>query len=319
MRQLVLTAVKLAISAALLYFALSRMNFASIGGRFNRIEFGWLAAAMGIALLQTGLGAIRWQWVAQECGAALAPGQALRFNLIGFFLNQVLPSTVGGDAARIWLLAQTGAGGWKATYSVLLDRFIGVLALTALVAIGLYWSLGLIKNSVGQITLVVIGLGGLAGGAAFLMLGRWRALDRWRMTRRLAEMAALARGMLLSRNTGPQIVLLSLLIQVMTACIAWCLAQAVAAQFEFLHAFLLVLPVMLIATVPISIAGWGVRESALVLAFSYAGLAEVDGLIVSVLLGCVMLAVGVIGGIAWLASPEGLGNLARWKSEELPP
>ena len=90
----------------------------------------------------------------------------------------------------------------------------------------------------------------------------------------------------------------------MTVLIAWSLARAVAAQFELAQSFLLILPVMLIATVPISIAGWGVRESALVLAFSYAGLAEVDGLIVSVLLGGVMLAVGVVGGIVWLASSE---------------
>jgi hypothetical protein len=98
----------------------------------------------------------------------------------------------------------------------------------------------------------------------------------------------------------------------MTAAIAWSLARAVEAQFEFVHALLLVLPVMLIATAPISIAGWGVRESALVLAFSYAGLPETDGLIVSILLGGVMFAVGIIGGIIWLASPES-PRISIWK------
>jgi uncharacterized membrane protein YbhN (UPF0104 family) len=304
MRQVVLIAAKLSVSAALLYFAVSRMNFASIGDRLNRLELGWIAAAMGLALLQTGVAAIRWQRVALTCGAALPPGQAFRFNLIASFFNQVLPSTIGGDAARIWLLARAGAGWKKATYAVLLDRFIGVLALTAMVAVGLYWSLGLIKNPAGQLMLVVIGLGGLAAGAAFLLLGHWRQLDRWRLTRRLAEMAVLARQMLLSRSSGPPIVILSLLIQVMTALIAWSLARAVAAQFEFVHALLLVLPVMLIATIPVSIAGWGMREGAMVLAFSYAGLAEVDGLIVSVLIGAVMLAVGVTGGLVWLGGSE---------------
>ena len=54
---------------------------------------------------------------------------------------------------------------------------------------------------------------------------------------------------------------------------------------NFADALFLVLPVMLIATIPISIAGWGLRESAMVLAFSFAGLAESDGLIVSILFG----------------------------------
>ena len=304
MRQLVLIALKLTVSAALLYFAISRLNLASLGDRLNHMELGWVAAALALALLQTGVSAIRWREVALACGAALAPRQALRFNLIASFFNQGLPSTVGGDAARIWLLARTGAGWWKATCSVLLDRFIGVLALTTLVAVSLYWSFGLIQNPVGRSTLAVIGLGGLLAGAAFLALGRWRWLARWTLTKRLAEMAVLARTMLFSANSGPRIVVLSLLIQFMTVLIAWSLARSVAAQFELAQSFLLILPVMLIATVPISIAGWGVRESALVLAFSYAGLAEVDGLIVSVLLGGVMLAVGVVGGIVWLASSE---------------
>ena len=188
-----------------------------------------------------------------------------------------------------------------------------------MIAAGLYWSLGLIKNPVGQIMLVVIGLGGLAAGVAFLMLAHWRLLDRWRLTRRLAEMAALARQTLFSRRIGPQIAILSLLIQVITALIARCLARAVAAQFELVQAVLLVLPVMLIATVPVSIAGWGVRESALVLAFSYAGLAEIAGLIVSALLGGVMRAVGDVGGVVWLANPESLRILAVRRSEQLPP
>ena len=65
---------------------------------------------------------------------------------------------------------------------------------------------------------------------------------------------------------------------------------------------------MLIATIPVSIAGWGVRESAMVLAFSYAGLAESDGLIVSILFGAASLAIGGIGGIVWVASGY------RWRS-----
>lgn len=47
------------------------------------------------------------------------------------------------------------------------------------------------------------------------------------------------------------------------------------------------------AAIPISIAGWGVREGAMMVAFSYAGLAENDGLIVSILLGAAMFVVGI--------------------------
>ena len=60
--------------------------------------------------------------------------------------------------------------------------------------------------------------------------------------------------------------------------------------------------VLLIATVPISIAGWGVRESSMMAAFAYAGLAESDGLTLSILFGAVSFVIGIIGGIVWISS-----------------
>jgi hypothetical protein len=70
--------------------------------------------------------------------------------------------------------------------------------------------------------------------------------------------------------------------------------------------------VLLISTLPISVAGWGVREKSLVLAFAYAGLSESNGFLVSVLLGATMIVVGLVGGIVWLTSPD------RAKTDEAP-
>ena len=99
--------------------------------------------------------------------------------------------------------------------------------------------------------------------------------------------------------------------------IAWCAAQSVDAPFQLWHALLLLPPVLLIASVPISIAGWGVRESTFVLAFSYAGLSEADGLVVSVLFGAAFFIAGLAGGLTWLLSSEP-GGLAAFKSEQPP-
>jgi uncharacterized membrane protein YbhN (UPF0104 family) len=71
-----------------------------------------------------------------------------------------------------------------------------------------------------------------------------------------------------------------------------------------LYSLFLVLPVMLIAVVPISIAGWGVREGAMIAAFAYAGLSQSDGLIVSLLYGAGNLVLGVAGGLVWIATSE---------------
>jgi hypothetical protein len=67
---------------------------------------------------------------------------------------------------------------------------------------------------------------------------------------------------------------------------------------------------MLITMLPISIAGWGVREATMMVAFGYAGLAPTDGTVVSILFGAVYFIVGGMGGLVWIFSAEkGAGKI----------
>jgi hypothetical protein len=93
-----------------------------------------------------------------------------------------------------------------------------------------------------------------------------------------------------------------MIIHLLTISAAWCCVKAIAAPVGFAHVLFLLPPVLLIATVPISIAGWGVRESGMIAAFAYAGLAESDGLTLSILFGGVGFIIGIVGGIVWIAS-----------------
>ena len=102
------------------------------------------------------------------------------------------------------------------------------------------------------------------------------------------------------RPSAARVVAVSLL----TVVAAWCAARSVAADLTLLSALFLVLPVVLVAVVPISIAGWGVREGAMVAAFDYAGLAASDGLIVSLLFGAGYLVLGIAGGLVWVTRQE---------------
>jgi len=299
-------ALRAAISLGLLYFALSGVNTAAIGARLADLKPVWLAAGIALAVVQLALLAPRWQRIAKACGTELPIGRALQLSLIAAFFNQVLPSSVGGDAIRIWLFARDGAGWARATHSVLLDRFIGVVGLAIVVVLCLPWSLTLVKDPIGRMALLAIGFGSIGAALAFVALGYlpWDFLQRIAPLRHLHQMSQTARQVLFRPADGSYVIGLSLLVHLLTAGIAWCAAQAVAAPFGFLDALVLVPPVILISIVPISVAGWGVREKSLVLAFAYAGLPESDGFLVSVLLGATALAVGLAGGVFWLTSSD---------------
>jgi uncharacterized protein (TIRG00374 family) len=310
MRRLLTFLVKAAISVLLLYLSLRRVNLGGIGQRLDGLDLRWMTFALFILCSQMLLLALRWREIIVTCGAKLSLATTLGYNFIGQFFSQVLPSTVGGDAVRTWLLARNGAGWPTATYSVLIDRAVGVVILAVLVVAFLPWTFNIIHEPIARAALVSIGFGALISAVAFLALGVFqhlRMMERWWLTRHLAIASRVAWSLCRS-VTGARVVALSFAIHLMTAIVAWCAAMAAHAAIDFVYVLFLVPPVLLIATIPVSIAGWGVRESAMVLAFSYAGLAESDGLIVSILFGVLNLAVGAIGGIAWVASGY------RWRS-----
>ena len=306
MRRLLLLAAKIAVSAALLYLAFARVDISAIGGRLQQARFAWLVALALILFLQIVLVAMRWRQIVLQCGAPLSMSAALRYMLIASFFNQTLPSTVGGDAARIWFVARTGAGWRRATYSVLVDRVVGLTVLVAIVIICLPWLLQLVRDPIGRASVLLVNGAGLLGTLVFLILGRlrWPWLERWWLTREIAGAAAAAYKLMTDARPASIVVGLSVAIHLMTITAVWCAARAVAVPLEFGYALLLVPPVVLVSTIPISIAGWGVREGAMMAVFTYAGLLDADGLIVSVLYGLGLFAVGAAGGLLWILSAE---------------
>jgi uncharacterized membrane protein YbhN (UPF0104 family) len=306
MRGFFLLAARILVSAALLYIAFRGINFAAIQSRLSQISVGWFLLAVLATIFQIFLGALRWREISAQCSAPLGTGQAFRYNMIGAFFNQTLPSTIGGDAMRLWLVRQTGAGWRSSTYSVLVDRAIGLIALALIVVVSLPWSYDLIANARGRLALLLVDIGAISAGLGFLVLGMlpWPWLKTFWLTRHIHACSVIANHVIFNRNSGPKVAVLSLLIHVMAVVIAWCAVRSVAASAAFEQLFMLIPPIMLITMLPISIAGWGVREATMMVAFGYAGLAQTDGTVVSLLFGASSFVVGAIGGLIWILSAE---------------
>jgi len=306
MRGFLIFTTRVLVSLALLYLALRGINFAGIQARLSQIKLLWIGLGVLVAIFQILLGALRWREISILSHAPLTDLQAFRYNMIGAFFNQTLPSSIGGDAVRLWLVNRTGAGWRAATYSILTDRAVGLIALALIIVGSLPWSYGMIADSNGRLALVFVDFAALFGGLGFLVLGRlpWSWLKRWWPTRHVRACSVIANQVIFNRKTGPKIALLSLSIHVLAVVIAWCAVRSIEAPADFEQLFMLTPPIMLITMVPISIAGWGVREATMMVAFGYAGLAQADGTMVSILFGVVYFIVGALGGLVWIFSAE---------------
>src|SRR5437879_10049852 len=218
MRRILLSTIEILFCAALLYPAPRKVRLSELASRINIASLGWVGMAIAVTFLQIFIGVLRWREVSAECGAPLGIMQATRFNLIGAFFNQTLPSSIGGDAVRLWLVARGGAGWRAATYSIFVDRAIGLIALAIMIVASLPWSYRLITDPNGRSALLLVAFAALAAGVGFLVLGRlqWPWLKRWWVTHHIHACAVIANRVIFSRKRGPKIAVLSLLVDVLT-------------------------------------------------------------------------------------------------------
>ena len=89
--------------------------------------------------------------------------------------------------------------------------------------------------------------------------------------------------------------------QTALSMIAFSLGTGIGLELSIIDYMILIPPTILAMTLPISIAGWGVREGTMVYLFGYVGVAPEAALTLSVLFGLVSMLPGFVGGVFWLA------------------
>ncbi len=231
-----------------------------------------------MGVLQTGLAALRWREVARGAGISLRPADAFRYTMIGAFFNQALPSSIGGDAVRLWLIRDR-AGLRAAAYTALVDRGIGLLVLAALIVIGLPFSPPLVHDNR---TIDTHHTGCcqpcVSVGLVLFGLVDWPWLRRFPPARHLHGCAQLAAHIIFNWRSFMSTTALSTANHILAAVLVYAAVQAIAAPATFGEILALALPVLLVCMLPLSIAGWGLREASMAAAFVSAGLSQGDGL-----------------------------------------
>lgn len=301
MRRSAAIAVKLCISVLLVWLVARNIEVDSLIERLRAL--GWLpiGAVAAASLTQLPLTALRWHAILAALGTGPRYLDSLRITAIGLFFNATLPAVIGGDAVRVFYARGLGMGLRTAIHSVLLDRLIALVALIVIAAIGLPWSLALVRDDAlrqGVILAVAFGLAGTAGLMLLDPIGR--RLTRWSIGRAIALFGADCARILHRPRPAARTLGLSGCVHLLDIAKAYAVGVALATPLDPAAAILLVPPVILGAVIPVSIAGWGVREAAMVLALGQIGIAPVDALTISIVMGLSQIGLGLPGGLLWL-------------------
>ena len=302
MQKHLITFAKLAVSIALITWVLGGIDFAEVLAKIADARTPWIwLAALFFAMIAI-LGTARWRLVLKSLGVDLPATTALRLFLIGMFFNQTLPSSIGGDAMRVFYLWRTGIRAQTATNSVLLDRIIGLIILIIVTTAITPLLLEKLDNPIAATGLIAV----LAGGwLAVIMLFVFNNS----LARRFQHIRIINFAILLSRDAvalsfRPAVAIptlcISIAIQAATIAVAWSLDHALGGDTNYLVFVVTMTPTMLMISIPISIAGWGVREQILVILLGALGVGATQAVSVSILFGVVLLVGGLPGGVLWL-------------------
>ncbi len=295
---------KIGFTAAVFGYLLATIDLEDAWRQARTMDLGMLAAAVAVLLLQFPIGARRWLSVLKAIGAPMDFRRVFGIYYIGCFFNLTLPSAVGGDAVRMWKARRAGLSVAAAVNSVMLERVATVFGLVLLVTVLQPLLLRRVELPGTWVFPALAGVS-LAGILLLTVLDRLPAdLRRWRVVRGLATLAHDARSAFLNAGNAGATLAWAILGHVNLSIVVYLLARGLDLGLGVLDCLVLVPPVILITTLPISIAGWGVREGAMVAALGFVGVPASAALVLSLTFGILNVLTSLPGGVVWVASGE---------------
>ncbi|WP_041632641.1 lysylphosphatidylglycerol synthase transmembrane domain-containing protein [Maribacter sp. HTCC2170] len=129
-RKKLITVVKIAISAILIYFIFTKVDFEQVVGTLKKTNPLYLILAILLFIASKVLASIRLNLYFHELNVCLSQLSNLKLYLLGMFYNLFLPGGIGGDAYKGYLIKKNFEVDTKKVVSVLiLDRLSGLLLL----------------------------------------------------------------------------------------------------------------------------------------------------------------------------------------------
>jgi uncharacterized membrane protein YbhN (UPF0104 family) len=300
-RTIVLLALKIVASVGLLVFLGWRAR-GEIAGLLDTPLRAWpLVAALALLIVATLLNARRWHIVARAMSLALSAAAATRLMFAALFASQVMPGMVGLDVMRAGGAYWIGLPAQPVLASVIGDRLVSLVGMVVLVSASiplLAWRAG--TNVVLLSALPLLALGGIV--AAVLLVDRVplvRALlSRWSTVP--FDMLDSIRIALFS-GAGVAAVLIAVLVQLLSVAALIMVARGLGVDIAFADGLIVLPAALLVASLPVSINGWGVREGAIVYGFGLLGIDDPRVFTVSVMFGLWIILSSLPGGLLWMS------------------
>ena len=295
--------IKLLITIAIFYVLFQHIDFQKLWHILAKSHGGWIFLALIMQLGSTYLAAYRWFKISK----LLAFKESLSFYVQsyfkGTFFNQVLPSSIGGDAIRVIDLTKMNYEKKDAFYDIFIDRVIGLVGLLVLNLIASLIFYGTFPSDFSQL-IIFISLAGILGFSSLFIFHNFAFLENIKVINLLHRLSKRLNEHYTSKTLLLKHISISVAVHMLTVLAIYGISLSIDAHLSFQMLLIAVPPVFLLTIVPVSLAGWGIREGAMVGIFTLVGADPAKVLAMSILYGLLLIISAIPGSYFWMKNKK---------------
>lgn len=293
--------IKLIITIIMFYFLFQYVDFDKLIAILAKSHGGTILVALIFQLASTYLAAYRWRLIMKLLVFDESVSYYVKSYFKGTFFNQVLPSSIGGDAVRIIDLTQKGYDKKDAFYGIFVDRVVGLVGLLVLNLLATVLFYGVFDEKFSML-IILITVVGISGFAMLFHLEKIKFLANYKFLNLFHRLAKRLNNLYADRILLIKHIAISVVVHLFSVLTLYALAWSIDFHMSFQTFLIAVPPVFLLTIVPISLAGWGIREGAMVGVFMLVGADETKVLAMSILYGLLLIISSLPGSYFWVKS-----------------
>ena len=298
---------KISLSLALFAYVVAKVSPGNVWAVVRRADPDFLGAAAALFILSNLIGSWLWCRLLRAQSVQIPYRKAAAYYFVGLFFNNFLPSNIGGDIARISDASKYAPNVSSVFSATLMDRLLGVVAISLLAVIASVASLDHVKlyaiyGGVVIVFLVSLGL--------FLSIFHRGVLKAFEWPFRVVGLRTVAAtiGRLLDdlhgfRNERAALraaFLATILVQISRIYVHYLVGVSLGVRLAAGYYFLFVPVLAALVSLPISMNGLGIREGASVVLFQMAGLTREQAFTIPFVTYLMSVLISLLGGFIFV-------------------
>lgn len=297
--------IRMVITMVLLGILATWIDFGEMKVLVANLQLVPLVISVLLAIGSIVLSAFKWKLLLDTRGYQLSLISLTKVYFVGLFMNNFLPSSIGGDVMRIYQIGKRTGNLSEATASVVLERLLATVGLALLALIAVLPNLQMLGKFSRALLIFLL----VCCVVAYLLIkpSVLRPLTKlswpwWQKALgQICEIGAIIKSFRYNQGQVVKVIGYSVLFQLLVVLINYFALQSLAITTVSLWQCALVIPIIsAVSMIPLSINGLGIREAAYAVLFAPFGISSSQAITLSVLFFIIVLVVSLIGGLLFI-------------------